>query len=60
MSREPGIVQRWLIATFLSGPTRRFTVEQLAAIAFPGEQIDRKHAMSVRRALKNLPASIFT
>ena len=55
MSRGPGIVQRRLIAALQNEPTRRFTVEQLAAIAFPGEQIERKHAVSVRRALKNLP-----
>ena len=55
MSRGPGIVQRRLIAALQSKPTRRFTVEQLAEIAFPGEQIERKHAASVRRALKNLP-----
>ena len=55
MSRGPGIVQRRLIAAFHSEPTQRFTVEQLAEIVFPGEQIERKHAASVRRALKNLP-----
>ena len=55
MSRGPGIVQRRLIAAFQSEPTRHFTVEQLAEIVFPGEQIERKHAVSVRRALKKLP-----
>ena len=48
-------MQRRLIAAFQSEPTRSFTVEHLAAIAYPGEQIERKHAASVRRALKNLP-----
>ncbi len=55
MSRGQGIVQRRLIAAFQNEPTRHFTVEQLAEIAFPGEELDRKHAVSVRRALKNLP-----
>jgi hypothetical protein len=55
MSRGPGILQRRLIAAFQSEPTRRFTVEQLSAIAFPGQPIERKHAVSARRALKNLP-----
>ncbi len=55
MSRGPGVVQRRLIAAFQSEPTRRFTVEQLAEIAFPGQQIERKHEVSVRRALKDLP-----
>ncbi len=55
MSRGLGIVQRRLIAAFQREPTRRFTVEQLAEIAFRGEQIERKHAVSVLRALKDLP-----
>ena len=55
MSRGLGIVQRGLLAAYQLEPTRRFTVKQLAEIAFPGEQIERKHAVSVRRALKNLP-----
>jgi hypothetical protein len=44
-----------LIAAFQSKPTGRFTVEQLAEIVFPGEPIERKHLVSVCRALKNLP-----
>ncbi len=55
MSRGAGAVQRRLIAALQSKPSRRFTVAQLAEIAFPGEQIERKHAVSVRRALKDLP-----
>jgi hypothetical protein len=56
MSRGVGIVQRRLIAA-LDEPRRRFTVEELAEIAFPGEVIERKHEVSVRRALKNLAGS---
>ncbi len=55
MSPGAGIVQRKLIAAFQIEPERRFTVEELAEIAFPDEPIERKHAVSVRRALKNLP-----
>ena len=54
MSCGPGFVQRRLIAAFKSEPTRRFTIEQLAEIAFPGEPIERKHVVGVRRALKKL------
>jgi hypothetical protein len=36
-------------------PAGRFTVEQLAEIIFPGEPIEGKHLVSVRRGLKNLP-----
>lgn len=54
MSRGQGVVQRSLIAA-LDERGRRFTVEELAEIAFPGEPIERKHWVSVRRALKNLP-----
>ena len=50
-----GVVQRRLVAALQAEPKRLFTVEELAEIAFPGEPIERKHAVSVRRALKNLP-----
>jgi len=52
MSRGPGIVQRRLIAALQA--KRRFTVEEFAELAFPGEPIERKHLVSVRRALKAL------
>ena len=55
MSRGLGVVQRRLIAALQAEPKRLFTVEELAEIAFPGEPIERKHWVSVRRALKNLP-----
>jgi hypothetical protein len=53
MSRGAGIVQRRLIAA-LDEPGRRYAIQELAKIAFPGEPIERKHEVSVRRALKNL------
>jgi hypothetical protein len=53
MSRGLGTVQRRLIAA-LDERRRRFTVEDLAEIAFPGGVIERKHKVSVRRALKKL------
>lgn len=55
MSRGPGILQCSLIAAFQGESGRRFAVEELAEIAFPGETIERKHLVSVRRALRNLP-----
>ena len=55
MSRGAGNVQRNLIATFQGEPGRRFKVVELAEIAFPGEPIEHKHEVSVRRALRNLP-----
>jgi hypothetical protein len=55
MSRGLGIVQRRLVAAFQLQPTPRVTVKQLAEVVFPAEQIERKHLVSVRRALKNLP-----
>lgn len=53
MSRGLGVVQCRLICAFQAEPGRR-TVEELAEIAFPGETIERKHLVSVRRALKDL------
>jgi hypothetical protein len=54
MSRGLGVVQRRLVAA-LDELGRRFAVEELAEIAFPGEPIERMHLVSVRRALQNLP-----
>jgi hypothetical protein len=53
MSRGLDTVKRSLIAA-LNESGRRFTIEELAEIAFPSEVIRREHEVSVRRALKNL------
>jgi hypothetical protein len=58
VSRGLGIVQRRLIAA-LNESGRRFRVKELAETAFPGEPIERKHEVSVRRALRTWPALIF-
>jgi hypothetical protein len=58
MSRGLGIVQRKLVAG-LDELGHRFTVEELAEIAFPGETIERKQLVRVRRALKHLPGLHF-
>ena len=55
MSRGAGIIQRRLQATLEGEPNRRFTIEELAARAFPGEAIGRAQLVSVRRALGTLP-----
>ncbi len=39
MSRGPGIVQRRLLAAFQAEPSRRFTMLELAEVAWPGEVI---------------------
>ena len=40
---------------FQAEPGRRFTVKELAEIAFPGEPIEHKHEVSMGRVLRNLP-----
>ena len=55
MSRGLGIVQRRLQAALDGEPKRRFTIEELAAQAFPGELLGRAQLVSVRRALRALP-----
>lgn len=54
MSRGPGIVQRRIMAAFEDQPAKRFTVEELCELAYPGEAIERKHKESVRRALNKI------
>jgi len=54
MSRGLGRVQRCIAEAFEAQPSKRFTVEDLAKLAFPGETIQRKHREVVRRALRRL------
>lgn len=54
MSRGPGNVQRQLIAVLQGEPLRRFTVEELAALAYPDRSVGRAQLVSVRRALNGL------
>jgi hypothetical protein len=63
MSRGPGNIQRRLIAAFAGATGARahaFSIEELAEAAFPGEDIERKHLVYVRAALKTLPLKLET
>lgn len=55
MSRGFGVIQLRLVAAFQAEPGKPFAVRELASVVFPGMAIERKHEVSVRRALKNLP-----
>lgn len=54
MSRGLGRVQRCIFEAFEQQRGRRFTVDELAALAYPGQAIQRKHKEAVRRALQRL------
>ncbi len=54
MSRGPGIIQRQLIAALQGEPLRHFTVEELAALAYPDHEVGRAQLVGVRRALDGL------
>jgi hypothetical protein len=54
MSRGRGIVQRRIVAAFEDQPGKRFTVDELAALAYPGVAIERKHKEGVRHALNKM------
>ena len=50
MSRGPGRIERAIADTFVANPTRIFTVERLAAIAYRGaNRIDKKHRVGTIR-----------
>jgi len=51
MSRGSGAVQRAIIEAFVAEPGRRFSVEELAEVAYPGRPIEKAHKDAVRRAL---------
>jgi len=58
MSRGPGKIQKRIVAAFASDPDRIFTYRELAAIAYPGQAIDRAKLEAVRRAASRLAADI--
>jgi hypothetical protein len=54
MSRGLGVIQRRVMAAFQADPGKPFTIGELAIVTFPSISIERKHQVSVRRALRNL------
>jgi hypothetical protein len=54
MSRIPGNVMIAISEAIDAHPARRFTFAELAALAYPGETIERWHLVSVRRAVRSL------
>ena len=54
MSRGFGAIQRRLQAALEAEPARRFTVAELVAQTYPGENVERAKFVSVRRALNAL------
>lgn len=58
MSRGPGSVQRALAEVFELTPNTRFSVDELAQLAFPDTLIEEKHRVSTRRAVRALQASL--
>jgi hypothetical protein len=51
MSRGPGRVERAIEQTFTDNPSAAFTVEELAAAAYPGlNRVEKKHRVAVLRA----------
>ena len=42
------------MTAFDDAPGKKFTVEELCAVVYPGEAIERKHKESVRRALNKI------
>lgn len=60
MSKGPGHVQRAIAAAFDAEPLRRLTTRELAALAYPGKDIERRHlAATNRAAAKVVPALAF-
>lgn len=51
MSRGSGAVQRKIIEALKAEPGRRFTVGELAELAYPGRPIGKACTDAVRRAL---------
>lgn len=54
MSRGPGFVERTLLSVFAVDPRGVFTTEELCYRVFRISKVDKKHRVSVLRALKRL------
>lgn len=60
MSRGAGHVQRTIAAAFVANPAGNFTTRELAALAYPGVAIERRHTNAVIRAVPTItPALTF-
>jgi hypothetical protein len=57
MSNGPGRVMRSINGAIEAQPKRRFTYDELAAIAYSGEPITRSRLVAVRRAVHALVAA---
>lgn len=54
MSRGAGAVQRRIAEAFVGAPEKRFTVKELALLAYPDDEIGPAHLHSIRRALQGV------
>lgn len=55
MSRGPGRIEQVVDAAFTSAPDSTFTIEQLAALAYPGlNRIDKRHRVAILRASRSV------
>jgi hypothetical protein len=60
VSRGPGRVERAIEATFKASPDQTFTIEELAAIVYPGATyIEKRHRVCVIRAAKKVAAKLY-
>jgi hypothetical protein len=51
VSRGPGRIQRAIESTFRQNPSSTYSVDELAAVAYPGiNQVEKKHRVAVLRA----------
>jgi len=58
LSGGPGRIERAISAAFAANPSMTFTVDDLAAIAYPGlDRIEKKHRVAVARAARKLAPS---
>jgi len=54
VSRKQGHIQRAIAAVFEASLAKNFTTRQLAALAYPGEAIERRHTNAVIRAIPSI------
>ena len=57
MSRGPGRIERQLIEIFKKKPKETFSTEQLCSKVYRTKDVQKKHRVSVLRALKHMSAT---
>jgi hypothetical protein len=58
MSRGPGKIQRAIRELLLASPERTFTLDDLGALIYPGEEFTKSRRIHLQRSIEKIIASL--